>query len=359
MIQEISGVDDPANLHPGWILMKAREAGVDPDEVAAELELIVRAHSALHESLTAAAGFLADAPDDVKAAAEKLSAYITEMEAKTEDEEDGMMKERALRIARAASGDILFSSDMSLDGLRQDVHTALRNAMPGGSNGLEAEMGCYVSDIMLDDSGGAALIYHGGAHYLARFTNDDEGNVALDDRMSWTELEQVWVAKIAVPHDELPVVAGEPATWDPAAALARVRQWAAGDEALMQKAYVARGTGTDLLIADVIDNELVAVPAAIFAAAHATNRIADEQERSVVRDHLSKYYERIERTAPWNEEGWKTRVQRLLGLNKQHEVVNMSRADLELFIAAHTAIVKDSITQALNRDDTYMVGSKR
>ena len=104
--------------------------------------------------------------------------------------------------------------------------------------------------------------------------------------------------------------------WDGAAAEKRVREWAkAGDEPNVKyrDAHVwydadkkDNFTAYKLLIADVVDGHLVAVPRAVMAAggimqgAHGGIDIpAGDVDR--VKSHLARYYAKINDTAPWDD----------------------------------------------------------
>jgi hypothetical protein len=103
--------------------------------------------------------------------------------------------------------------------------------------------------------------------------------------------------------------------WDGAAAEKRVREWAdAQDEpnARYRDAHVwydadAKGnfTAYKLLIADVIDGRLKAVPRGVFAAAavmQGSRGGVDVPGKDVdrIKSHLAKYYAKLDETPPWD-----------------------------------------------------------
>ncbi len=105
--------------------------------------------------------------------------------------------------------------------------------------------------------------------------------------------------------------------WDGAAAEKRVRAWAdAQDEpnAKYRDAHVwydadakENFTGYKLLVADVIDGRLKAVPRGVFAAAAVmqgsrggVDLPAKDVER--VKSHLAKYYAKLDETPPWEDD---------------------------------------------------------
>lgn len=105
--------------------------------------------------------------------------------------------------------------------------------------------------------------------------------------------------------------------WDGAAAQKRVRAWAAAQDAPTAKyrdAHVwydgdSRGnfTAYKLLIADVINGKLVAVPRGIIAAGNVmqgsrggVDLPKDDIDR--VKNHLAKYYKKMDDTAPWERD---------------------------------------------------------
>lgn len=104
--------------------------------------------------------------------------------------------------------------------------------------------------------------------------------------------------------------------WDSAAAEKRVRQWAKAEDEPNEKYRDAHVwydadkkhnfTAYKLLIADVVDGHLMAVPRAVMAAggimqgAHGGIDIpAGERER--VKSHLAKYYSKMDDAPPWDE----------------------------------------------------------
>lgn len=104
--------------------------------------------------------------------------------------------------------------------------------------------------------------------------------------------------------------------WDGAAAEKRVRAWAdAQDEpnAKYRDAHVwydadvkENFTGYKLLIADVIDGRLTAVPRGVFAAAAVMQGSRGgvdlpDKDRDRVKSHLAKYYAKLDDTPPWDD----------------------------------------------------------
>ena len=104
--------------------------------------------------------------------------------------------------------------------------------------------------------------------------------------------------------------------WDGAAAERRVREWAkAQDEpnARYRDAHVWYDAGKKdnftaykLLVADVVDGRLVAVPRGVFAAAAVMQGSRGgvdlpDKDRDRVRSHLAKYYAKLDETPPWED----------------------------------------------------------
>lgn len=104
--------------------------------------------------------------------------------------------------------------------------------------------------------------------------------------------------------------------WDGAAAEKRVREWAdAQDEpnAKYRDAHVwydadakDHFTAYKLLIADVVDGRLRAVPRGVFAAAAVMQGSRGgvdlpDKDRDRVRSHLAKYYAKLDETPPWED----------------------------------------------------------
>ena len=106
-------------------------------------------------------------------------------------------------------------------------------------------------------------------------------------------------------------------SWDGDAAEKRVRKWADAQDEPNQKyrdAHVwydsenkENFTAYKLLIADVIDGKLKAVPRAIMAAGavmHGSRGGVDLPKDNIdrVKSHLAKYYKKMGETAPWDRD---------------------------------------------------------
>ncbi|HET8983590.1 MAG TPA: hypothetical protein VFN47_12945 [Pedococcus sp.] len=105
--------------------------------------------------------------------------------------------------------------------------------------------------------------------------------------------------------------------WDGAAAERRVREWSGAQDEPNEKyrdAHVwydadkkGNFTAYKLLIADVVDGRLKAVPRGVMAAGNVMQGSrggVDLPERDIdrVKSHLAKYYAKMDDTAPWEEE---------------------------------------------------------
>ena len=105
--------------------------------------------------------------------------------------------------------------------------------------------------------------------------------------------------------------------WDGAAAENRVRQWADAEDEPNEKYREAHVwydsdkkdnfTGYKLLIADVIDGRVEAVPRAVVTAAQimqgargGANLPRNDVDRA--KSHLAKYYEKMGEDAPWDDD---------------------------------------------------------
>ncbi|MDF5754353.1 hypothetical protein [Spongiactinospora sp. TRM90649] len=103
--------------------------------------------------------------------------------------------------------------------------------------------------------------------------------------------------------------------WDGAAADKRVRDWADAEEepdAAYRNAHVwydgdkpDNFTSYKLLIADVVDDKLKAVPHAIFAAGNIMQGARGgidipKGDVGPVKKHLARYYEKMGDTPPWD-----------------------------------------------------------
>jgi hypothetical protein len=105
--------------------------------------------------------------------------------------------------------------------------------------------------------------------------------------------------------------------WDGDAAEKRVRKWAGASEepnARYRDAHVwydadhkTNFTAYKLLVADVVNGRLVAVPRGVMAAAAVMQGSRGgvdlpDADRDRVRSHLAKYYAKMGETAPWDRE---------------------------------------------------------
>jgi hypothetical protein len=117
------------------------------------------------------------------------------------------------------------------------------------------------------------------------------------------------------PFQDLPL-ADRDREWDGAAADKRVRAWAGADDEPNQTYRDAHVwydgekkdnfTAYKLLIADVVDGRLVAVPLGVMAAAavmQGSRGGIDLPEKDIdrVKSHLAKYYAKMDDTAPWDD----------------------------------------------------------
>ena len=117
------------------------------------------------------------------------------------------------------------------------------------------------------------------------------------------------------PFQDLPV-ADRDRAWDGAAAERRVREWAGAEDAPNQKYRDAHVwydaekkdnfTAYKLLVADVVDGRLKAVPRAVIAAGNVMQGSrggVDLPDADIdrVKSHLAKYYKKMDDTAPWEE----------------------------------------------------------
>jgi hypothetical protein len=121
---------------------------------------------------------------------------------------------------------------------------------------------------------------------------------------------------MSVPSFQDLPLADQDREWDGAAAEKRVREWAgAKDEpnARYRDAHVwydaekkQNFTAYKLLIADVVDGRLVAVPRGVMAAAAVMQGSRGgvnlpDKDIQRVKNHLARYYAKMGETAPWDE----------------------------------------------------------
>ena len=119
---------------------------------------------------------------------------------------------------------------------------------------------------------------------------------------------------MAVPHFQDLPLADRDREWDGAAAERRVRRWAGAEDGPNAKYRDAHVWYDDdkpdnfgsykLLVADVVDGRLRAVPRGVMAAAAVMDGSRggvdlDDADRDRVKNHLARYYRKMGETAPW------------------------------------------------------------
>lgn len=128
---------------------------------------------------------------------------------------------------------------------------------------------------------------------------------------------QITEVKAVVPFQDFPL-ADQDRPWDADAAIARVRAFTDSDEAPSPTyrrgfVYYDREDADNfdaykLPIADVVDDHLVVIPRAIFAAAAALSGARGgvdipENERDSVIAHIERYYEKLDLPSPFETDG--------------------------------------------------------
>jgi hypothetical protein len=113
-----------------------------------------------------------------------------------------------------------------------------------------------------------------------------------------------------------PALADQDRKWDGGAAERRVRRWAGAEDQPNQRyrdAHVWYDAGKKenftaykLLIGDVIDGTLTAVPRGVIAAGNVMQGARGgidipEPDVARVKSHLAKYYKKMGDTAPWEQ----------------------------------------------------------
>lgn len=80
-INEISGVENPANELPGWLVTKAKKGDgeLDVDTLIKEVDRAESDFAILYSALKSCETYLADAPPEVQAAKDTLVSYIEEL----------------------------------------------------------------------------------------------------------------------------------------------------------------------------------------------------------------------------------------------------------------------------------------
>jgi HK97 family phage prohead protease len=152
-------------------------------------------------------------------------------------------------------------------------------------------------------------------------------------------------AHAVVSFQDLPL-GDEGRAWDKPAAEARVRSWAGGgddvadmDWAKYRKAFVWYDASSPeqvgsykLMIGDIIDGGLKAVPRGVYAAAGAlqgarggVNIPADDKDKA--KAHLGRYYKKLDKTAPWDSKAGRLIEDILAAQTAVKSVVTHAQAD--------------------------------
>ncbi len=164
-------------------------------------------------------------------------------------------------------------------------------------------------------------------------------------------------------------LAEEDRQWDSTAAVNRLREYAGGpdkediDWSVYRQGFLYYDPEDEenfgaykLPIGDVIDDDLKAVPRGIFAAAAALQGarggvdIPDE-EIETAKNHLSKYYEKMDRTPPWEEKSssMELALYSIIGINSTKEGRVLSASNRQLIKEAANAL--QSLLEATEPDD--------
>jgi HK97 family phage prohead protease len=97
---------------------------------------------------------------------------------------------------------------------------------------------------------------------------------------------------------DLPIADTE-VEWNADEAAERVRVWAEDDAERLSRAYLLTDEdGPKVLLADVIDGRLTAIPAAVRSAAWVVADL-DGRAGAYGREHVGSYYERMNQSPPW------------------------------------------------------------
>jgi magnesium-transporting ATPase (P-type) len=83
-VNELSGVEHPANEAPGWLVMKSAD---EREALLKEVDRMESDFAILYASLKAAEGYLGDAPEEVTSAASALVGYVESLFSEGEGEE--------------------------------------------------------------------------------------------------------------------------------------------------------------------------------------------------------------------------------------------------------------------------------
>ncbi len=138
--EETSGVDHPANLAEGWLVMKQAggapltdaelEAITELEEVLDEDDELHKAHERLRAVLGDSATSLKEAPADVKEAVATLIAYLDKTVGKAADTPEDPKPSRAERAASSLLG-ILRLRKRRIEGAEQQMAEVMEAVAPG------------------------------------------------------------------------------------------------------------------------------------------------------------------------------------------------------------------------------------
>jgi len=188
---------------------------------------------------------------------------------------------------------------------------------------------------------------------------------------------RIATVKSVVPFQDLPL-ADEDRAWDSAQAEGRVRTWADATEEPNAKYRTAflwydaeapeNFTSYKLQVADVIDGRLVAVPRAVFAIGAVLMGARGgvdipESEATTVKNHVARYYRKMDRTPPW-EAGASldavltsvigaAEVAKKMGHGTNEKVVRLAIKSLESLLDArfHAALDSSGSSDGHSTDD--------
>ncbi len=182
----------------------------------------------------------------------------------------------------------------------------------------------------------------------------------------------------AIPYQDLPV-ADDNQPWDAASARKNIAEWAGGSEshadmnwARYRKGFVwydpSKPDSVDsyrLPIADVVEGKLRVVPRAVFAAVASLQGARGgteipEGEMETVRSHLSSYYRKCGRCAPWDTQSYDLTCRELLepiASMELHEGRMLSKKNLEI-VREVMAKLKELIDAASEGEEPIPMGQE-
>lgn len=118
-IDEVSGVQNPANELPGFLVAKSTDLGraLTADEISKEVDRMESDYAILYSALQACQQYMTDAPPEVTAAVDTLTQYIEGLFSDTPPEDPNADPNAQQPVQQSAGGQSLFQRLMGAVGV--------------------------------------------------------------------------------------------------------------------------------------------------------------------------------------------------------------------------------------------------